>query len=115
MGAFLVLVGTANIVIATTSRGGGTAEKLAGNVNMFKMLRLARLARTVRVLIQFRTLWMLVQGLLHAVLPMLWTCLIMIVVVYTFAIIGMELIVKTKSVPEYMEAATRFDSVWVAM
>merc|ERR1712032_1365171 len=40
---------------------------------------------------------------------------IMLVVVYIFSIIGMELIVNGSAEPDYVEAAARFDSVGDAM
>merc|ERR1712194_760552 len=87
-----------------------------GNVNMLKMIRLFRLARTVRVLVQFRTLWMLVQGLMYAVLPMLWTAILMTVVIYVFAIVAMETILDHSDADaDYSEAARNFDTIGESM
>eukprot|EP00913_Durusdinium_trenchii_P028536 g26764.t1 len=57
-----------------------------------RILRLARLARAVRLMVQFRVLWQLVQGLLHSVSTLLWTFLMVMILVYGFAIVGIETI-----------------------
>merc|ERR1719382_500943 len=88
----MVAAGTLNFFLTVTSLGGDAASGVVDNVNMLKMIRLFRLAKTVRVLVQFRTLWMLVQGLMYAVMPMFWTAILMTVVIYVFAVIAMETI-----------------------
>jgi hypothetical protein len=113
--AVLVLSGVMNLLIHLTSAEGALG-KVMDNINMLKMVRLFRLARVVRLLTQFRTLWMLVQGLMSCVMPMIWTSLIMLVVVYVFAVAGMELITADTDSPEpYGEATLMFDSVFKAM
>jgi len=114
--ATMVVAGILNFIITVSALGGDAASSVVDNVNMLKMIRLFRLARTVRVLVQFRTLWMLVQGLMYAVLPMLWTAMLMIVVVYVFAVIAMETILddSTKG-SDYSEACRNFDTIGDAM
>jgi hypothetical protein len=82
---------------------------------MMKMIRLFRLAKTVRVLVQFRTLWMLVQGLMYAVTPMIWTALLMTVVIYVFAVIAMEVIVASDADDDYSIAARNYDTLGDSM
>jgi len=114
--AVMVAAGIFNLLFTMASFGGGAAADVVDSVSMLKMLRLCRLAKTVRVLVQFRTLWMLVQGLMYAVLPMLWTAMLMIVVVYVFAVIAMETILddSTKG-SDYSEACRNFDTIGDAM
>jgi hypothetical protein len=114
--AVMVFAGILNFIITVSSLGGDSAASVVDNVNMLKMIRLFRLARTVRVLVQFRTLWMLVQGLMYAVLPMLWTAILMIVVIYVFAVIAMETILDDPSAGAgYAEAARNFDTIGDSM
>jgi hypothetical protein len=56
------------------------------------MLRLARLARTLRLFKQFRELWMLVRGLMTSAGTMLYTCFLLFILLYLFACLGFELI-----------------------
>jgi len=104
----LVVSGLANFVLTLVSLGGGAMEVAVGNMNMLKMLRLVRLARTVRVVVQFRTMWLLVQGLMHALLPMFWTGILMMMVVYIFAILGMETVVGSSDEALSLQAQENF-------
>jgi len=47
----------------------------------------------------FNTLWMLVQGLLYSVNTLLWTTLLTTILIYIFAIIGLELITVDLNLP----------------
>jgi len=111
----IVVAGLWNFLLTVLAVGGETVNTVMKNAKMMKMLRLARLARTVRVLVHFRTLWLLVQGLMYAILPMFWTCIIMIMVVYTFSIAGMEMIVNTNDDPEFVNSAKNFDTISASM
>merc|ERR1712190_387149 len=51
-------------------------------------------------MVQFRTLWLLVQGMMHSLLTLLWTLVIILIFCYCFSIVGMEFI---RSSPEYGE------------
>ena len=79
----------------------GTSSIVLDKIMLVRMPRLARLVRAARLVVQFRTLWLLVQGLWHSIMPMLWTFIIMAAVVYIFAVLGIELI---REAPEYGEA-----------
>lgn len=50
-------------------------------------------------MVQFRVLWQLVQGLLHSVSTLLWTFLMVMILVYGFAIVGIETIHVDLSLP----------------
>ncbi|CAE8720877.1 unnamed protein product, partial [Polarella glacialis] len=56
---------------------------------LVRMLRLARLARAIRLMVQFRVLWQLVQGLMHSMGTLIWTFLLLMIMMYVFAIVGM--------------------------
>ncbi|CAK0898308.1 unnamed protein product [Prorocentrum cordatum] len=113
--AVMVVTGTLNLFLTLTTVGGDAASSVVDNANMLKMLRLFRLAKTVRVFVQFRTLWMLIQGLMYAVLPMFWTAIIMGVVIYVFAIIAMELIVPSSADDDPSRVARKYDTIGDAM
>eukprot|EP00930_Biecheleria_cincta_P018500 TRINITY_DN14396_c0_g2_i1.p1 TRINITY_DN14396_c0_g2~~TRINITY_DN14396_c0_g2_i1.p1 ORF type:complete len:728 (-),score=163.12 TRINITY_DN14396_c0_g2_i1:66-2249(-) len=66
---------------------------------LVRMLRLARLARAVRLLVTFRTLWKLVQGLFSCLYTLFWTLILVLVLFYMFALIGMELIKVDMDLP----------------
>ncbi|CAE8670299.1 unnamed protein product [Polarella glacialis] len=66
---------------------------------LVRMLRLARLARAVRLMVQFQTLWALVQGLMHSINTLLWTFLLVMILIYIFAVIGMEFITVDADLP----------------
>merc|ERR1719223_2027144 len=59
---------------------------------ILRTLRLMRLARTVRLLVKFRELWMLVRGLMNSASTMFYTCILLIIVLYVLACIGVELV-----------------------
>jgi len=58
----------------------------------FRILRLLRIARAIRMVPQFRILWMLVRGLWSAMQTLLWAAVLMVAVIYTFAIVAVEVI-----------------------
>eukprot|EP00928_Gymnodinium_smaydae_P000073 TRINITY_DN10030_c0_g1_i2.p1 TRINITY_DN10030_c0_g1~~TRINITY_DN10030_c0_g1_i2.p1 ORF type:complete len:555 (+),score=135.19 TRINITY_DN10030_c0_g1_i2:266-1930(+) len=81
------------------------ASAWIGQIMVVRMLRLIRLARFVRLMVQFKTLWLLVQGLVCSVGTLMWTAITMALVMYLFAIAGMEVIRPTSIYGEMFEAA----------
>jgi hypothetical protein len=61
---------------------------------VLRMLRLFRLARAVRLLVQFKTLWMLVRGLIGSASTIAYTFGLIVLILYIFACMAMELITK---------------------
>jgi len=74
-------------------------NEILNQVMLVRMLRLARLARAVRLMVQFQTLWQLVQGLMHSIGTLMWTFLLVMILVYIFAIIGIEFITIDEKLP----------------
>jgi len=69
------------------------------------------LARAARLMIQFRVLWQLVNGLIGSILTVIWTCVIIFALIYIFAILGMEIMAPEEDAPEdYQEAVALFHS-----
>lgn len=85
---FLVTFAVMDVILQQVQIGGEILQQLM----LVRMFRLARLARAVRLLVTFQTLWMLVQGLLHSVMTLFWTFVMIITLVFIFAVLGMELI-----------------------
>jgi len=95
---FLVLSSMVDITLQQLS----TSSEILNQINqimLVRILRLARLARAVRLMVQFRVLWQLVQGLLHSVSTLLWTFLMVMILVYGFAIVGIETINVDQTLP----------------
>lgn len=90
---FLVLTATADLFVKAVT------DESVKILMLVRMLRLARLARAVRLMVQFKTLWQLVQGLFHSLGTLLWTFLLISILMYVLAVIGMELIRRDATLP----------------
>ncbi|CAE7775237.1 CAC, partial [Symbiodinium sp. CCMP2456] len=84
---FLVAASTVDIVVNLVSK-----SEFLKQVMLVRLLRLARLARALRLMVQFQTLWQLVQGLFHSIGTIMWTFLLVTLLMYIYAVTGMELI-----------------------
>jgi len=58
--------------------------------SMIKVARLLRLTRVMRLYTQFRSLWIIVQGLHGCMSTVLWTTVLLSVVCYVFAVVAVE-------------------------
>lgn len=104
---FLVLSAIVDVVLAQVQFENEYLQQLM----LVRMFRLARLARAVRLLVTFQTLWMLVQGLMHSILTLFWTFVMILTLIFIFAVLGMELIQVDLSLPTdhpYNVAAMNF-------
>lgn len=63
-------------------------------VGAFRMLRLARLCKAIRLMPVFRELWMLVSGIITCASLLSWSLIVGAVFHYTFAVACIELIAK---------------------
>lgn len=61
---------------------------------VLRSLRLVRLARAVRLFPAFKELWLLVRGLLMSMTTLFWMMIIVVCLIYVFAIIATEVIGK---------------------
>ena len=57
-------------------------------------MRLAKLVRAIRLVAQFRTLWVLVRGLASTAGTIGYTVLLMLIIFYVFACMALELFTK---------------------
>ena len=69
-------------------------------------MRIFRLARVIRLVVQFKTLWLLVRGFLACFSTVLYTALIIFLLVYVFTCLGLEL--KSKNMT-FEEGSAAFD------
>lgn len=74
----------------------GDGSKL-GPIMVLRVFRLLRLVRAVRLLVQFQTLWLLVRGLLSSAGTMMSTFALIMLLLYIFACVAVELITKEES------------------
>lgn len=61
---------------------------------IMRMLRLFRLARAIRFLVIFKTLWLLVSGLMHSAGTIAYTFSLILLILYVFSCMALELITK---------------------
>lgn len=84
------------VLVSWVMRPMGLAESEGGFDSavmvVMRTLRLMRLARTVRLLVKFRVLWMLVRGLMSSAGTMLYTCILLVIVLYVLACVGVEMV-----------------------
>jgi len=63
-----------------------------GLIMVLRTARLLRLARTLRLLLRFKELWMLAQGLISSASTMVYTTFLLVVILYIFGCIAVEMI-----------------------
>jgi voltage-gated sodium channel len=73
---------------------GSDESGAVGFLLVLRTFRLARLARTIRLLAQFKVLWMLVRGLLASAGTMTYVFILFALILYVFACMGVEIITK---------------------
>jgi len=91
---FLILTSFPSQVMALVA---SDAENSFGLFMVLKTARLAKIARALRLLKQFRQLWMLVSGLLHSARTMIDTMLLLGILLFMIATLGIELITLDKN------------------
>lgn len=87
----------------------GSVPAGMGPLMVLRIMRLFRLARAVRLLVQFKTLWMLVCGLLYSLGTIFYTFLLMLLIIYVWACLGIELITKHDLGPQGAEPDPDFE------
>jgi voltage-gated sodium channel len=64
-------------------QSGGGAPKFLSVLRLLRLLRLARLIRLVKI---FKELWLVVQGLIESFKVLFWVIMLLLIVIYPFAI-----------------------------
>lgn len=73
-----------------------SGSEIASVPMVLRVFRLARLARALRLFAQFRTLWMLVHGLISSVSTIINVFLVLFLTIYVFSCISMEMITNSE-------------------
>lgn len=92
--AFLVFCALLDVVMTYSMKNSPVSQMM-----LIRLLRLGRLARALRLLVQFQTLWQLVQGLFHSLGTLVWMFVLLAVLLYISAIAGLEMISVNPSLP----------------
>eukprot|EP00930_Biecheleria_cincta_P055749 TRINITY_DN42027_c0_g1_i1.p1 TRINITY_DN42027_c0_g1~~TRINITY_DN42027_c0_g1_i1.p1 ORF type:complete len:494 (+),score=91.05 TRINITY_DN42027_c0_g1_i1:225-1706(+) len=82
---------------------------------VLRVLRILRLARSLRLIVQFQTLWMLVRGLLTSAGPIFYTFVLLALMLYVFACMGIELIAKSDFLKENEETKVLIRDGWSSL
>eukprot|EP00927_Polykrikos_kofoidii_P018269 TRINITY_DN18436_c0_g1_i2.p1 TRINITY_DN18436_c0_g1~~TRINITY_DN18436_c0_g1_i2.p1 ORF type:complete len:725 (+),score=112.63 TRINITY_DN18436_c0_g1_i2:70-2244(+) len=88
---FLVVCAGVDVLASSVLSGDGSQEML-DSMLVLRLFRLARLVRAARLMVQFRTLWLLISGLRASFQTVMWTWVLLLLISYTFAVLGMEVI-----------------------
>jgi hypothetical protein len=87
---FIVLIGViGNWLIPSIVLVAGDAISKPTFLSIF---RLARVARAVRLFVQFRTLWMLISGIISSIPTIINVFVVLLLVLFAFACLGVEVI-----------------------
>jgi voltage-gated sodium channel len=91
---FLIIIGIAGawVLPLMIALANDTVNTILPTPMFLRVFRLARLARALRLFVQFRTLWMLVSGLYKSMFTVLNVFLVLALVLYIFSCIGFEVI-----------------------
>jgi len=81
-------------IIQNLGEGSKSVQDGMAGLLVLRMLRLFRLARAVRLLVQFKTLWMLIRGLLGSAGTIAYTFGLILLILYICSCMAMELITK---------------------
>jgi len=106
-------------IINNMGEGNKAVQDSMAGLLVMRMLRLFRLARAVRLLVQFKTLWMLIRGLMGSAGTIAYTFGLILLILYIFSCMAMELITKklADSEDEQIQAlvTSSFPSIPIAM
>jgi len=117
---FLVICGLLDLlkqIIDAVWRSSSSSMGFLDKVLLVRTLRLARLARVLRLMIKFHTLWMLVQGLVNSLLTLIWTGFTISILLYVFSVLGVELMQPDAALSDQYNTLVEdnFSSLPVAM
>jgi voltage-gated sodium channel len=96
---FLVIMGVLGSWVAPLiiSLGGDSMRDAGPSPLFLRVFRLARVARALRLFVQFRTLWMLVSGLSSSLPNVLNVFLVLSLTLFVFSCLAVEVITKERS------------------
>jgi hypothetical protein len=91
---------------------GAEESNLVVSPMLLRTFRLARLARALRLYVQFRTIWMLVSRLLSSLPTVLNVLVVLALTLYVFACIGIEMITKNPRSSQGGQFAALVEEHW---
>lgn len=96
---FLVIMGVLGAWVAPLiiSVGGDSIRNAGPSPLFLRVFRLARVARALRLFVQFRTLWMLVSGLSSSFPNVLNVFLVLSLTLFVFSCLAVEVIAKERN------------------
>jgi len=107
------------VILAILDDDGSAIIDILSLVLVLRLLRLIRLVRALRLFQQFREMWKVASGFMAAFRTVLSACILIVLTVYVFACLGIELITKNSSLREDPETAkliqSHFSSLQVTM
>jgi len=111
--SFLV-IGT-GVITMWILQPAGVELGLFRKLTALRILRLVRVARAVRFMTWAKEMWLLLRGLIESFRTLLWTLIIVITVLYVFAIASVELIGKHSDFIDDPYVQERFGTLVDAM
>lgn len=112
--AVLVAVGIISTWIILPVFGATAGTSQTRILVVAKILRLIRLVRALRLFVQFRHAWMLVRGLYASAFVMIWAFLLIMILLFFFAVLGIDFIGSSEALlsnPETAEYAEQFEQL----
>ncbi|CAK0891736.1 unnamed protein product, partial [Prorocentrum cordatum] len=98
------------IVLNVMASDGSVFIDVLSKVLILRVLRLLRLVRALRLFEQFQEMWKLANGLVCSLRTVLSACVMIVLTIYIFACLGIELITKNKFLLEDPETAALIQS-----
>jgi len=110
---FLILVTgvLVNWVLGPVGVDAGMLQRLSA----FRVLRLGRLCRAVRMMPMFHELWMLVQGVMECMSLLFWAAIIISVIHYMFGVAVVEIVAKSETFQDDETTQEMFGDLQKAM
>jgi len=102
-----------NVLASDGYRASVTEEQfldILSQVLILRVLRLLRLVRALRLFEQFQEMWKLANGLVCSLRTVLSACVLIVLTVYIFACLGIELITRNQLLLEDPETAALIQS-----
>jgi hypothetical protein len=98
------------IVLNVMASDGSVFLDILSQVLILRVLRLLRLVRALRLFEQFQEMWKLANGLMCSLRTVLSACVLIVLTVYIFACLGIEVITRNEFLLEDPETAALIQS-----
>jgi len=99
----MLFMGVALFILDSTNGG----DPILHSIKLIRLLRLASIFTTPKPLPRLETPWRLAKGFRICLQSLLWTSLLVLITVYSFSVLGMELIQSTSDLGRDYETVAR--------